>query len=284
MRYNNPMKISFLGIPGSFSYQAAREYFSEQDAYEGHPRFAEIFEDILKERVDYGIIPVENSLTGSIYENYDLLYRYDVRVFGEHYLKVEHNLMAIVSGDDPKERISSITRAFSHPRALEQCAHFFEKHPHIQATAYTDTAAAAQYVAQSGDTHMAAVANREASRLYDLQILAANIEDDPHNYTRFLVIGRDKDFDRESNKCSVLFTLPHVPGSLFRTLKYLADHNLNLTKIESRPIPGKAFEYIFSVDFEFKTGDMARIDEAITDFRKTTHTLKVLGFYRAGTL
>ncbi len=276
------MNISHLGIPGSFSYLAAVEYFGMNNEFTGKKTFKEIFDSVFLEQCDAGIIPLENSLAGSIYENYDLLFRYGVNVIGEQYIHVEHTLIGITTGESAEERISHLKKVYSHPKALEQCSIFFEKNPHIEQIAYSDTAAAAKHIAELGDTSIGAIANDISSRLYKLQPIKKNIEDDKQNFTRFLVITRDTPYNDHSDKCSLMFTIPHVPGSLYRTLKFLADHELNLTKIESRPIAGKPFEYIFFIDFMFHSVRFREIDDILTKFRSSTQTLKVLGFYPSG--
>lgn len=274
------MKIAYLGIPGSFSFVATTNYFGTAHEYQGTNRFKDIFELVNEDKVDAGIIPVENSLAGSIYENYDLLNQYNlITVVGEYYLRIEHSLLAL-----PGSSASSITEIYSHPKALEQCSLFFERNKSIKQIAATDTAAAAKSVAEVKDTTKGAIANQLAAELYGLTILEKNIEDDTHNYTRFLVIMKQAAAPQDANKCSVVYTLPHTPGSLCKTLQFLADHNLNLTKIESRPIIGKPFEYTFYVDFEFSHEALSHLDAIMSDFRKATRTLKVLGFYKAGKL
>ena len=277
------MNISHLGIPGSFSYLAAVEYFGSGNDFTGKNTFKEIFDSVFLEQCDAGIIPLENSLAGSIYENYDLLFRYGVNVTGEQYIHVEHTLMSVTGGEPEEERIAHLKKVYSHPKALEQCRLFFEKHPHIEQVAYSDTAAAARHIAELGDKSIGAIANDLSSRLYKLQPLKKSIEDDKQNFTRFLIITRDTPFDDHYDKCSLMFTIPHVPGSLYHTLKFLADHDLNLTKIESRPIAGKPFEYIFFIDFLFHSEKFREIDDILSKFRSTTQSLKVLGFYPSGT-
>lgn len=278
------MKIAYLGIPGSNSYAAAQQYFALDADFIGCKKFAEIFANVVVGRADFGMIPVENTLAGSVFENYDLLYRYDVYVKGEYYLKFENHLVGIMDAHATlKELIKQITKVYSHPQPLSQCQEFFQQHPWMERIAYSDTAAAAAYVGQTKDMHIAAIANRDAAKLYGVDILISNIADDSeNNYTRFLIIAKQENHVTKANKCSLILTLPHTPGSLYRALETFSRNGANLTKIESRPILGKPFEYIFYIDIEFNSEDFARTKVLVeNEFRAKTQTLKVLGFYEA---
>ena len=273
--------VAYLGIPGSFSHIAARTYFGEAD-YRGVPTFKLVFDALRNGDAEYGIVPVENSLAGTIYENYDYLNQYLANAVGEVYLHVKHQLLA-PSGTQPSEQaIAGIRKVYSHPKALEQCARFFDQHPKIEQIAVSDTAAAAKRVAESNDPSCAAIANKEAARIYGLRMLQDDLQDDPQNYTRFLVLTKNRSVAPDSDKCSILFTIPHKPGSLVSALSFLANHTMNLTKIESRPISGKPFEYVFYVDFEFTPDKVKDIDSILHGFRTVTSTLKVIGFYPKG--
>lgn len=277
--------IAYQGIPGSFSYLAATKYFGLEQRWLGTSHFRDIFKLIDDKTANYGIVPVENSLAGSVYENYDLLGKYNLAVVGEFYLKVTHHLLCLPqSGSIPvTTQIKQITQVVSHPKALEQCTKFFEHHPWIEQVAFSDTARAAQHVAASDCHQVAAIASQAAADLYNLKIIKSNLEDDPHNYTRFLVIAKDSLNQEMANKCSIIFTVSHRPGSLFCALEVLAKNSLNLTKLESRPIPEKPFEYVFYVDFEFTPGVQSLIEAILAEFRKHTNAFKVLGYYRAAT-
>ena len=279
-------RIAYQGIPGSFSYLAARAFFGEEQNWRGTSYFREIFELIRDKHVDSGIIPVENSLAGSVYENYDLLARHDLTVTGEYYLKIEHHLLALPQSGSIAiaDQIRDIRQVLSHPKALEQCGEFFRKHPWIEQIAYSDTARAAQFIAAEGNHQTAAIASRQAAELYGLQVLVTNLEDNQQNYTRFLIISKNALEARATNKCSITFTVSHNPGSLFKALEVLAKSNLNLTKLESRPIIGKPFEYVFYVDFEFESGTQASICPILEEFQRHTIELKVLGYYRSALL
>ncbi len=277
-------KISYQGIEGSYSWIAGINFFGKNNKFIGANNFKEIFLSLKNNKADYGIIPIENSLIGSIYENYDLLKEYKFKVIGEIYLKIEHNLLGIkIKNLRGEKRIKLIKKVYSHPKALEQCRKFFEKYPWIEPIAFFDTAQSAKYVAEAKDPSLGAIASKIAGKIYNLEIIRKNIEDNKHNYTRFWVITK-KYFSFKSpfkaNKCSVVFTLQHKPGTLYNALKIFAQNKINLTKIESRPIIGKPFEYLFFIDFEFNKNH--KILEILKDFKKQTLTLDILGFYEKG--
>jgi prephenate dehydratase len=278
--------ILYQGIPGAFSHIAAAGYFGDNHSFTGLSTFFDIFNRIENNRADYGVIPVENSLAGSVLENYDLLFSHDVTVTGEYYQLVQHNVLVIKN----KNRKSSIElkdlhTVYSHPKALEQCVKFFRNHPHIKPQAYNDTAEAAQFIGEEKRGDIAAIASKEAADLYGLDILARDIQDNPNNLTRFLIItsihrGQDILEHDTVYKCSVMFTLPHKPGSLYSLIGIFANAHLNLSKIESRPIHGTTFEYVFSIDIEFHSHDYALVRELIQRCSEITREIKVLGYYR----
>ena len=276
------MKIAYLGIPGSYSHLAVLEHFGKKAEFLGAKNFRTIFELVEKGSADFGIIPVENSLAGSVYDNYDLLSGHDVSVVGEHFLKIDLHLLGVESAMPPDIRVEHLAKVVSHYKALEQSEGFFTKHPWIKKEPYTDTANAAKFVADQKDPLMAAIASKETAKIYGLKTIMENVHDNPHNYTRFLIIGKKQNEIIGSNKCSIIFTVLHEPGSLVKALKVLSDNALNLVKIESRPIHGKPFEYLFYVDFGWSSEKENEVESILEQFRNSTQTLKVLGFYEAG--
>lgn len=271
------MKIAFQGIPGSFSHTAAVNLFGQDHIFIGVNQFRKIFELVKEKSADRGVVPIENSLAGSVYENYDLLSRFKLPIVGEYYLEIEHHLLGIEKSADFKK----IKEVYSHPKALEQCVNFFEKYPWIEKKLFSDTAGAAKFVADSKDPTMGAIASRSASELYGLPILKKNIEDNEFNFTRFLIISREKQSTQKPNKCSLVFTVKHVPGSLVSALRVFAENKVNLVKIESRPIHGKPFEYLFYVDLEFSKNLENRMNSIIYEFKKETQSVMVLGYYQS---
>ncbi len=279
------MIITYQGVPGSYSHITAVKYFGTDHTFIGTKAFKEIFENLKSGKADKAVVPVENTLAGTVYENYDYLNSYPVYASGEKNLKIEHQLLGIPTNDSLEDRLRKIKKVYSHIKALEQCSHFFDEHPWIDETVYSDTAGAAKMVAEQKDYSIAAIASKTAADLYKLDILKSNIEDDAGNYTRFLVIGPKEENILDANKCSLILTISHIPGSLYMALGTFADNKMNLTKIESRPIHGKPFEYVFYVDLEFKKEDFDHVKKVIeTELPAVTQTLKILGFYKSDTV
>lgn len=275
-------QIAYLGIPGSFSYQAATAYFGEEANLNGKPTFNEVFKSVVDGEVNGAIVPIENTLGGTIYENYDLLDKYPVHIIDEHYLRIEHSLLV-----SPKlgelslqETLAHIKKVYSHPEALKQCRDFFAQNPHIEAMAATDTANAARYVSDNSETDVAAIASRVTGDIYGLDSKLDNLEDDPQNFTRFLAIS-NKEADRGSaNKCSLVLHLKHEPGTLLAGLKALTDNKCDVTNINTRPWRGKAFEYAFYLDFKFD-GSSETLENALSGIRDNSEDCRVLGLYQS---
>lgn len=276
MHHMSDTPIAFFGTEGSFTYLAARSHFPDSTNFTPCTQFGEVFRRVVDGSATYGVVPIENSLAGSIYDNYDNLAQYDVKIIGETSLRIEHALM--VHPDFAGQSPADISEVYSHQKALEQCGVFLDAHPGARRIAYNDTAASAKLIAEKGaDTTWAAIAHPDNAALYGLTILQHNIEDNPHNHTRFVVIAKTIAEDAAANKCSLLLTLPHTAGSLSRALTYLAGQDANLTKIESRPQPEKPFEYVFYLDFVSQ--DAAAITSIIEGLRPLTESLNVLGIY-----
>lgn len=278
-------RIVYQGIPGAFSHIAALGHFGADNTFTGLPTFHEIFTSIENRKADYGVIPLENSLAGSIGENYDLLYSHNVSVIDEYYQPIRHHVLIAGSArTDTSFGIGNIRKIYSHPKALEQCRQFFKKHSHIAPQAFNDTAEAAKFVAEEQRIDIAAIASKEAAELYDLEIFVKDVQDNINNWTRFFIITsvhREPDILAHDtvHKCSIIFTLPHIPGSLYNIIGIFANARLNLSKIESRPIHGKTFEYVFYIDVEFHSHDYAVIHNLIRLCTEMTNEIKVLGYY-----
>ena len=236
------MKIAFQGEAGAYSEQAVFEYFGEVET-QPCESFDAVFAAVHSERCESALIPIENSLAGSIHQNYDLLLRYQLHIVGEYFLRVRHCLIAL-----PGVKKSDIKKAISHPQALGQCDAYLRNHG-IKAEAVYDTAGSVKMLRESGARDTAAIASRRAAELYGMQILEEEIEDNPENYTRFLAIAREAVKPNAEAKTSIVFTLRNEPGALFKALSVFALRNIDLTKIESRPLQGKPWEYLFYIDF-----------------------------------
>ena len=287
MNHHTP-SVAYLGILGSFSYAAARALYGEHTTYRGCPTFSDIFEAVSSGSTTYGVIPLENSLAGSIYENYDLLYEYRLRIIAEYYLPVTHYLLMKKSPASSRERVDTVHTVYSHPKALEQCSRFLREHPQMQSVASADTATAAQRVAQSDDATVAAIGSAALAELYDLTIVAEHIEDDTRNYTRFVSIATDDTAEPYADaplKLSLAVTIAHTPGSLVHFLTRLyEDHHVNMTKIESRPLPHKPFEYIFYIDGLTRPLTARALDEMVTSISAAATKVRVLGMYPVASL
>ncbi len=277
------MRVAYQGIPGSFSHLAVLQIFGKHAKCVGASQFREIFQWVKQGKATRGVIPIENTLAGSIYENYDLLTEYRLAVIGEYNMHVAHHLLAFpMPGIVRNDRLRLIRKVYSHPKALEQCRKFFRTHQWMEGVTHADTARAAKLVADQRDPTIAAIAGDQAAQLYGLNALVSHIEDNRRNVTRFLIIAKKQGPLPRTHKCSVVFTLPHTPGSLHRALGFVADHDFNLTKIESRPIEGKPFEYLFYVDFEFNDISAQILKKVLDDeLGKLTKTLYIFGTYRA---
>jgi prephenate dehydratase len=272
------MKIAIQGEAGSFSHEAAVKL--APDAVIVPQSFsAEVFAALACGAVDAAVIPIENSLAGSVLEHFDLLLYQDVKVVGETLLRIQHNLIGI-----PGTSTGEIQRVFSHPVALAQCRKFLAAHPRMEALAFYDTAGSVKRLVELGDAHAGAIASQAAARHYGAQILEAGIEDNPENYTRFFLVRRTADAvtDPESNKISLAFSVENSPGSLVAALAALSSLGTNLTKIESRPVQGSPWEYVFYVDCQLRSADEGA--GAVEALQPHSGMVKELGRYREASL
>lgn len=286
MKSSNPQlkrekRVGYQGIEGAYSQLAAQKFFSgSQDVtFTGFLTFAEVIAAVDEGAVDYAFLPIENTTAGSINEVYDLLSHTNLCIVGEEVFPVEHCLLAV--SDVP---LSNIRRIYSHPMALAQCMKFFSKLENCQLEYFTDTAMAVRKVKEDQDLSQAAVASEEAGRRYGLKVLKRNLADQRDNFTRFLVIAREplKVDPRIPAKTSLVLATHHEEGALLRALSVLHRHEINLTKLESRPRPDTPFQYLFYLDFEGNRTD-ANVQAALDELGGATSFLKVLGSYPIGT-
>lgn len=264
--------VAFQGIPGSFSSMAASALFGSDSIAIHTKQFREIFERVMDGSANFGVVPIENALAGSVHENYDLLEEYPCSIVAETLVPVQLQLIAIPNA-------GSISKVYSHPKALEQCSTFFAKHPEIEAVVWSDTAGAAEHVAKTGDPALAAIASEEAAAIYGLRTLKCSIQNHPNNATRFVAIAKDPGDEVHPTKCSLVISLAHKPGSLFAILREVSELGLNLTKIESRPIVGSPFSYSFHIDIECLPDQSETLRDAARRISKNVEKLKNLGFY-----
>ncbi len=236
----SPAGVICQGVEGAYSHHAALDLFGDV-SISFEPTWEQVFEDIKAEKAQFGVLPVENSAAGSVSGVYDLILDYRFYIVGATAVKVEH-CFAVWDREVP------VTSAASHPQALAQCSKFLKERG-LKPVEYSNTAAAAKYVAQEHPSGMAVLCSREAAEQYGLTILEEGIQNEKNNRTRFIVISKDPILPEDANKISLCFSIPHTPGSLHSVLERFAMRGLNMTKIESRPIPGRTFEYDFYLDF-----------------------------------
>lgn len=272
--FNSELIVGFQGVAGSFSEQALLDYFGENTKTKAVDEFEDIFTELESKSIKYGILPIENSSTGGISEVYDLLNKYDFKIVGEVFLKVNHNLMAI-----PGATIEDITEVYSHSQALSQCSEFLKLKNSWSLIPFCNTAKSAELVYNSKNKFKAAIGSRRAATIYNLNILSSNINSNSKNTTRFIIVSKNMEVCSECNKTSVIFATPHRSGSLYNILRYFAENNLNLLKIESRPIWDKPWEYFFYIDFEGNLEDIT-VKEAMLEIRKASSYFKILGNYK----
>ncbi len=267
------MKVAIQGELGSFSHEAA-ERMLPRAVVVPCARSAEVFDSVEKGKGQAAVIPIENSLAGSVAEHFDLLLSRDLFIHGEMHLRIRHNLIV-----PPGVKLNEVCRVFSHPVALDQCRNFFSAHPGIQAVPFYDTAGSVRHIVAENLGDAAAIAARRAAREYGGRIVLSGIEDDQQNYTRFLLINRSKRIGKKSNKSSLAFALRNVPGALFKALSVFALRDISLTKIESRPIRGRPWEYVFFADI--LRGDDEAARNALRHLGEIAEFVKLLGVYPA---
>jgi prephenate dehydratase len=245
------MRIAIQGEPGSFSHEATMKLVADARIVP-FSLSAEVFEAVSSGSVEAAVIPIENSLAGSVSEHFDLLLTHDVKVERETLLRIRHNLIAIFGAT-----VADIDRVFSHPVALAQCRRFLAEHPKMESFAFYDTAGSVKQLVELRDRHAAAIASEAAAHYYGAHILEAGIEDNQENFTRFFLVRRTADAvdDPLANKISVAFSVENRPGSLVAALSELSAIGTNLSKIESRPVHGKPWEYIFYVDCQIRSAE-----------------------------
>jgi prephenate dehydratase len=267
------MKVAIQGEAGSFSHEAVRQMI-RGGTIVPCARSVEVFDSLEAGSVAAAVIPIENSLAGSVTEHFDLLLARKVFIQREFRLRIVHNLIAAAG-----VKKSAVRRALSHPVALEQCRDFFRRNPQIVATPFYDTAGSVKHVIKEDLRDAAGIAGRHAAAVYGGKILAAGIEDDKRNFTRFFLIRKARRILPAANKTSIAFGLKNVAGGLFRALSVFALRDISLSKIESRPMRGRPWEYIFYVDF--LRGDDEPARNALRHLAEVADLVKVLGIYPA---
>ncbi|MCW3994572.1 MAG: prephenate dehydratase [Candidatus Bathyarchaeota archaeon] len=265
--------IAFQGEPGAYSESAIYQFFGNNTKAKPLRDFRDVFESVCTGEADFGVVPVENSLEGSVTQNYDLFLNYDLKVCGEVIVKVEHCLIV-----NPGTVLADIEVVYSHPQALAQCRTFLEEFGRELIPTY-DTAGSVKMLKEKGLLNAAAIASERAANIYGMHILARDIADNPENYTRFFVLSTEDSPPTGRDKTSIIFSAKHEPGSLYKALGVFASRNINLTKIESRPTKKTAWEYNFYLDFEGHRTE-ANCVKALKALEKHAIFIKILGSYQ----
>jgi prephenate dehydratase len=271
------MTVAFQGELGAFSHAAAMKLLGPRVRAEPYPAFRDVFQALEANQVTHAVVPIENTLHGSILENYDNLLQYGFPIRGETSVRIAHQLITM-----PGTRFRDVKQAFSHPVALNQCRRFFEQHESIEATTFYDTAGSVKMLKEKMPPGAAAIASESAAKIYGGVIVKHNIEDNRHNYTRFFLLTKQKlvsPQDHQPWKTSVVFSTANTPGTLFKVMACFALRELSLTKIESRPLVGHPWEYMFYVDFLGSAGDKA-VQNALANLGEVTRFHRVLGSYQ----
>jgi prephenate dehydratase len=283
-RKKRQIRAGFQGEFGAFSQQAAEKLLGESAEAVPFHSFTAVFDALQEGEIQYAVIPIENTLHGSVHENYDHVLRYGCKILAETTIRISHNLMA-----PPGVSFRKIRRVLSHPVALNQCLDFFRNNPQLEKVPCYDTAGSARMVMMEPPGDAAAIASACAAEIYGANILKRSIEDDRQNYTRFFLLGTPdsevpKGFHKGKDlvwKTSVVFSVANVPGSLFRCMSAFALRDLSLSKVESRPLRGKPFDYLFYLDFLGKVGDPP-VENALRHLGELADMVKVLGSYPRG--
>lgn len=276
--YIDSISTACFGNPGSYSDEAMYTFFGGRHI---EPAYFSQFEDVVQAvawgEKKYGVLPIENSSTGGITEVYDLIHRYDCAVVGEKYVRIDHNLLVL-----PGTKEQDITEVFSHPQGLAQCREYLKHHESWKQHPFFSTSQSALHVAESGNSHWAAIANARAGELYGLEVLARHINDNTTNFTRFFVIAKQMEDKPECNKITMVLTVHHEPGALYHVLGHFFYAGMNMTHLESRPIKGHPFEYFFHIDVMGSLRDPA-VAQMLRMLGKNCKSFKILGVYPADT-
>ena len=266
--------VGYYGSVGSYCEEAALEYFGESTEKKSYMAFEDVISALLNDDIDYGVLPIENSSTGTITAVVDLIRDNNIYIVGEFISKICHHLLAV-----PGTKLADINTVYSHPQGLDQSSHFLKQRQWEQ-IAYKSTASSAELISKLGDKTKAAIASERCAWLYGLEILVRDIQYNQNNYTRFIIIGKKLVLNDQCNKISIVMDIAHRPGALYKVLRLFSERNLNLLKIESRPIIEKPWEYLFFFDFEgnLKEGRVINLLECL---KESSQNFRVLGNYKS---
>lgn len=270
----NDLKIGYQGVKGSFSEEAMISFFGENNKSLNYEKFEDVFISLKNDEIDYGILPFENSCTGAITAVYDLISKYGFYIVGEECIKINQNLVGVKDAT-----VDDIKEVYSHPQGFEQSKNFLRNHEDFKLIYFYNTAISAKHVSKLNDKSKAAIASSRAAKIYNLDILAKNIHDNNNNHTKFVIISKNLQSSKESNKITVSFSLENRAGSLYNLLGHFVKNNLNMIKIESRPSNGELWEYVLYVDLEGNIND-EKVKNAIKLIKEETRYFKLLGCYK----
>ena len=270
----NDLKIGYQGVKGSFSEEAMISFFGENNKSLNYEKFEDVFISLKNDEIDYGILPFENSCTGAITSVYDLISKYGFYIVGEECIKINQNLVGVKGAT-----VDDIKEVYSHPQGFEQSKNFLRNHEDFKLIYFYNTAISAKHVSKLNDKSKAAIASSRAAKIYNLDILAKNIHDNNNNHTKFVIISKNLESSKESNKITVSFSLENRAGSLYNLLGHFVKNNLNMIKIESRPSNGELWEYVLYVDLEGNIND-EKVKNAIKLIKEETRYFKLLGCYK----
>lgn len=266
-------KIVFQGVEGAYTQVAMKRFFGENIDSMHVETWRDAMETIKTGEADYAVLPLENSSAGIISENYDLLVEYGYSIVGEQIIKIDHCLLGTQEAE-----LSDIKQVYSHPQALMQCSLFLEGHRTWENLASKNTAMAAKQIKEDNDKSVAAIANRLTADIYGLKILQENIQNNSNNSTRFIIVSKEKIYVKDAGKISIYFELPNESGSLYHALSHFIYNNINMNRIESRPISGRNWEYRFFIDFDGNLEDSA-VQNALRGLKEETAKMAILGNY-----
>lgn len=266
-------KIGYYGVPGSFSEEAMLKYFGEMEDSKAYGEFEEVFLAVKNDEIKYGVVPIENSSTGAISQVYDLLYKYGFYIVGEECIKINQNLIGVKG-----TTLNTIKEVYSHPQPIEQSTEFLKNYSDWKLIPYHSTAACAKFISDLKDTSKAAIASNRAASMYGLDIIKEKINNKSDNSTRFIIISKELETDSSCNKVSVVFSLEHKAGTLYKLLRHFAENNINMMKIESRPMEKGAWKYFLYIDFEGNI-ESQEVKTALKLIEQSSAYFKLIGAY-----
>ncbi|MFC1493237.1 prephenate dehydratase [candidate division KSB1 bacterium] len=267
------INIAYQGIKGAYSEEAALKYFGGEKYSVPCRIFEDVFEKVSNGEAEAGVLPIENSFTGAVYQNYDLLLKSQLWISGETHIRIKHNLIA-----HPGAKIEDIKKVYSHPQGLGQCRKFLNKYPGIEQMAAGNTAESVQLIKENGWKDAAAIASKNAADYYEMEIIGEGIEDIEENYTRFLILTKERNVPEGADKTSIVYSVNNTPGALYKSLSVFALRDIGLSKIESRPLHGKPWEYFFYIDIDESIVNK-NCSNALNHLREIADYFKVLGSY-----